>query len=489
MLTGRGRRRALRRLRHLPREQGAALLGSRYPSPRLRPLLFARLNEFLGRDLKRSGRVPHRASTGAGSRTPTIRSTATGSASRTRRAACACFDPDVLERAARDGDVLERIEERLPAEFERAHAARPGAVPRDHDLPRRLPAPLAGRPDADGALGRGPLPVPRLPRRRVRRRASRPAEGCAGSRRSTSSARSRRPLLPAEISARTKRPYRAPIASAFVGPARARLRPRAARRPSRLRGAGLFEPEAVARLVAQVRERRRARRRRDRRDGARRRDLDDAPPRAASSPARRSRRPPTRRASSSATPSASRCPSRRTWRPRPASHARAPPPPRQPPSLPPTRTAARTALVVDGRAALVRRAPRLVAALRARAPGSRARARRPRRRVHRQHAALRRLDLRDADRRRRLRRRQPADEGGQARVHPRRTARRPSSSRRGRIARVAARARGARAFGASRHQGRRRRAIEGMLSLEGLARGRRARRRATRARSRSTSPR
>ena len=57
------------------------------------------------------------------------------------------------------------------------------------------------------------------------------------------------PLLPAEISSRRKRPYRAPIVSAFVGPDAPEY-VRELLDPEHLRSVGLFSPEAVARLVA-----------------------------------------------------------------------------------------------------------------------------------------------------------------------------------------------------------------------------------------------
>src|SRR5204862_4783019 len=47
-------------------------------------------------------------------------------------------------------------------------AAREGAVPGDRDVLRGLPAPLAGGPDADGPLDRGPVPVRRRPARGAR---------------------------------------------------------------------------------------------------------------------------------------------------------------------------------------------------------------------------------------------------------------------------------------------------------------------------------
>jgi asparagine synthase (glutamine-hydrolysing) len=55
-------------------------------------------------------------------------------------------------------------------------------------------------------------------------------------------------LLPAEISTRQKRPYRAPILRAFVGP-EAPPYVRELLTPERVRSAGVFSPDAVARVV------------------------------------------------------------------------------------------------------------------------------------------------------------------------------------------------------------------------------------------------
>ena len=56
------------------------------------------------------------------------------------------------------------------------------------------------------------------------------------------------PLIPAEISSRRKRPYRAPIVSAFVGPGAPEY-VRDVLSADRLGEAGLFDPEGVERLV------------------------------------------------------------------------------------------------------------------------------------------------------------------------------------------------------------------------------------------------
>jgi asparagine synthase (glutamine-hydrolysing) len=57
-----------------------------------------------------------------------------------------------------------------------------------------------------------------------------------------------KPLLPGSITARRKRPYRAPIVSAFVG-ADAPEYVRDLLSPTRLREVGVFRPDAVERLV------------------------------------------------------------------------------------------------------------------------------------------------------------------------------------------------------------------------------------------------
>ena len=76
---------------------------------------------------------------------------------------------------------------------------------------------LAGRPHADGELGRGPLPVPRPRRRRARQRACRPGTSCSDSRRSTSSSGRSPTWSRPRSSHRPKQPYRAPDAGAFFG--------------------------------------------------------------------------------------------------------------------------------------------------------------------------------------------------------------------------------------------------------------------------------
>jgi asparagine synthase (glutamine-hydrolysing) len=59
------------------------------------------------------------------------------------------------------------------------------------------------------------------------------------------------PLLPPEVYSRTKRPYRAPIGQAFVGPDAPEY-VRDLLSPARLAEAGVLDPEAVRRVVAKL---------------------------------------------------------------------------------------------------------------------------------------------------------------------------------------------------------------------------------------------
>ena len=230
------------------RENAVRHFWAREPESKLRPLLFARLNEFIAARPQALGRVPlellrarpHRDGRPALQPPHPLRehrAHAQPVRPRPRRA---------RPRRRRPG----RAPDRAAARPVRAlQPARQGAVRRDPDVPRGLPAALAGRPDADGPLDRGPLPVPRLPRRRVRGRAARPA----------AAARAR-----GEVRAAPSRQHvpaggglRAPQASVpgadrprLRRRGRARVRPRAARARSGSSAAGIFRPEAVQRVVA-----------------------------------------------------------------------------------------------------------------------------------------------------------------------------------------------------------------------------------------------
>ena len=191
----RGRRRDVRRLRPLPRGQGPAVLGA-------------------AAGLRRGGRGCSSGSIRISSarRWRSARWRGSSSASGLDRCRDAGLRPraalarrrgaeaPVLGRPARRGSAAptpaRRCSAGLPAAFARWSAARAGPVPRGPHAALRLPAVVAGRPDADGALGRGTLPVPRSatsPRSpsRCRRRTS-----CACSTRSTCSSARPRDLVP-----------------------------------------------------------------------------------------------------------------------------------------------------------------------------------------------------------------------------------------------------------------------------------------------------
>src|SRR5205814_1347026 len=71
-------------------------------------------------------------------------------------------------RGRGDGPVpARRAAPATPARIRAAEPALPRAGRGDRDLPHRLPPARAGRPHAHGQLGRGPLPLPRPPRRRA----------------------------------------------------------------------------------------------------------------------------------------------------------------------------------------------------------------------------------------------------------------------------------------------------------------------------------
>jgi asparagine synthase (glutamine-hydrolysing) len=229
------------------RENKVRHFWARDPSSALRPLLLTRLNAFIGKDLKRSGAFlagfyrkgledvddplySHRIRFANTARTLSL------------------LEEDVRVRAAGRGDPAERLEARLPSWFgEMSPLGRvqyleittflngyllhtqgdrmlmgnsvEGRFP---FLDYRVAELAASLPDALRVRG---LDEKHLLRRTAERR------------------------LPAEIAGRKKRPYRAPIVRAFVGPdAPAYVRGLLDER--RLAEAGVFAPGAVARLVA-----------------------------------------------------------------------------------------------------------------------------------------------------------------------------------------------------------------------------------------------
>jgi asparagine synthase (glutamine-hydrolysing) len=228
------------------RENAVRHFWAREPDSELRPLLLTRLNAFIGKDLKRSGAFL------VGFYRKGLTETEDPLYSHRLRFAntsrlLALLDGGVLERAAERGDPAERLEARLPSWFTemtplgRAQYleittflngyllhSQGDRMLMGHSIEGRFPfldyrvAEFAARlPDQLRLRG---LTEKYLLRKAVEHR------------------------LPAEIAARKKRPYRAPIVGAFVG-ADAPEYVRELLAAKRLLEAGLFSPEAVARLV------------------------------------------------------------------------------------------------------------------------------------------------------------------------------------------------------------------------------------------------
>ena len=156
------------------REDKVRRFWARDPSSQLRPLLFRRLNRWLATDPARAGAFLTRfyakdlLATDDPLYSHRLRFENTARSLR-------MLNPELLRQAEAEGQLADRLRAALPAGFAALLAAGQGAVRRDRDLLRGLPAAYAGRPDADGALDRGPLPV----RRRAARRAGGTAPGLA----------------------------------------------------------------------------------------------------------------------------------------------------------------------------------------------------------------------------------------------------------------------------------------------------------------------
>ena len=229
------------------RENKVRRFWARVPDSELRPLLFVRLNEFLGKDLKRSGAFL------AGFYRRGLEDTDDPLYSHRLRFANTArllrlFAGDVLERAAGEGDSVERVEARLPAEFDTLTPlgkaqyleimtfldgyllhSQGDRMLMGHSIEGRFPF-LDYRVAEFAAALPDRMKVRGLEEKYLLRKVA-------------------APLIPADIAARRKRPYRAPIAAAFVGPGAPEY-VRDVLSPERLGEAGLFDPEAVARLVS-----------------------------------------------------------------------------------------------------------------------------------------------------------------------------------------------------------------------------------------------
>lgn len=228
------------------RENAVRHFWAREPESELRPLLLTRLNAFIGKDLKRSGAfLVGFYRKGLTETDDPLYSHRLRFANTSRL--LGLLDGDIVARAAGRGEPAERLEARLPSWFGemtplgRAQYLEIGTFLESYllhsqgdrmlmgnsiegrfpFLDYRVAEFAAGLPDALRLRG---LNEKYLLRKAVEHR------------------------LPPEIAARKKRPYRAPIVAAFVG-ADAPDYVRELLAPDRLAAAGVFNPDAVARIV------------------------------------------------------------------------------------------------------------------------------------------------------------------------------------------------------------------------------------------------
>ena len=228
------------------RENAVRHFWAREPESELRPLLLTRLNAFIGKDLKRSGAfLVGFYRKGLTETDDPLYSHRLRFANTSRL--LSLLQPEVVERAAERGDPAERLQARLPSWFMEMTPlgrvqyleittflegyllhSQGDRMLMGHSIEGRFPFLdyrvaefAAALPDSLRLRG---LNEKYLLRKAVEHR------------------------LPPEIASRKKRPYRAPIVGAFVGPdAPEYVRELLDER--RLAEAGLLAPEAVARLL------------------------------------------------------------------------------------------------------------------------------------------------------------------------------------------------------------------------------------------------
>lgn len=229
------------------REDKVRRFWAREPSSELRPLLFRRLNRFLADDLGKSGAF---LSGFYGRRLLELDDPLYSHRLRfDNTARCLrLFKPDMLEDAAAAGDPLERLRARLPERYGnfsplgKAQYLEISTFLEGYLLHSQGDRMLMGH-SIEGRFPFLDYRVAELAARLPSRLRLRGLEEKLALRKAVE------PDLPEEISARPKRPYRAPIGKVFAGPEA----PEYAREllaPSRLDAAGLLDPAAVGRVVA-----------------------------------------------------------------------------------------------------------------------------------------------------------------------------------------------------------------------------------------------
>ena len=228
------------------RENKVRHFWAREPESALRPLLLTRLNAFIGKDLKRSGAfLVGFYRKGLTETDDPLYSHRLRFANTSRL--LGLLDADVVAGAADRGDPAERLEARLPSWFGemtplgRAQYLEISTFLESYLLHSQGDRMLMGH----SIEGRFPF----LDYRVAEFAAALPdALRLRGLNEKYLLRKSVEHRLPTEIAARKKRPYRAPIVGAFVGDdAPGYVRELLA--PECLAAAGVFDPEAVARIV------------------------------------------------------------------------------------------------------------------------------------------------------------------------------------------------------------------------------------------------
>jgi asparagine synthase (glutamine-hydrolysing) len=228
------------------RENKVRHFWAREPESTLRPLLLTRLNAFIGKDLKRSGAfLVGFYRKGLTETDDPLYSHRLRFANTSRL--LGLLDADVVARAAGRGDPAERLEARLPSWFGemtplgRAQYLEISTFLESYLLHSQGDRMLMGH----SIEGRFPF----LDYRVAEFAAALPdALRLRGLNEKYLLRKSVEHRLPTEIAARKKRPYRAPIVGAFVGDdAPGYVRELLA--AERLAAAGLFDPDAVERIV------------------------------------------------------------------------------------------------------------------------------------------------------------------------------------------------------------------------------------------------
>ena len=228
------------------RENKVRHFWAREPESALRPLLLTRLNAFIGKDLKRSGAfLVGFYRKGLTETDDPLYSHRLRFANTSRL--LGLLDADVVAGAADRGDPAERLEARLPSWFGemtplgRAQYLEISTFLESYLLHSQGDRMLMGH----SIEGRFPF----LDYRVAEFAAALPdALRLRGLNEKYLLRKSVEHRLPTEIAARKKRPYRAPIVGAFVGDdAPGYVRELLA--PERLAAAGVFDPEAVGRIV------------------------------------------------------------------------------------------------------------------------------------------------------------------------------------------------------------------------------------------------